>query len=208
MSRPPGRVALARMWRGGGHSLAKPWEDAMLTAADVMTTDVVTVVPETPVRDIARLLHTKRISGVPVVSPDNRVIGIVSEGDLIGVASENSIHLTRSHRRIRTRSSDDCNRPLVRPYAVRLLQAATAAGSRNPNTAASAQRPAAAHAAPSAAFALGRPRPVHLALSSLSPHSGCNEHRQARDRVRSKNRNCRKDSEFSIPGVASAGRAG
>src|SRR5712692_1905136 len=74
------------------------------------------------------------------------------------VASENSIHLTRSHRRIRTRSSDDCNRPLVRPYAVRLLQAATAAGSRNPNTAASAQRPAAAHAAPSTAFALDRPR--------------------------------------------------
>ena len=36
-----------------------------------------------------------------------------------------------------------------------------------PNTAASAQCPAAAHAAPSAAFALGRPRPVHLALSSL-----------------------------------------
>src|SRR5258706_9027487 len=49
------------------------------------------------------------------------------------------------------------------------------------NTAASAQRPAAAHAAPSAAFALGRPRPVHLALSSLPPYSGCNEHRQARD---------------------------
>jgi CBS domain-containing protein len=79
MNRPAGR-------RGGAISLAKPWEDAMLTAADVMTTDVVTVVPETPVRDIARLLHTKRISGVPVVSPDNRVIGIVSEGDLIGHA--------------------------------------------------------------------------------------------------------------------------
>src|SRR5437667_10658090 len=55
---------------------------------------------------------------------------------------------------------------------VRLVQAATAAGSRNPNTAASAQCPAAAHAAPSAAFALGRPRPVHLALSSLP---GCTE---------------------------------
>jgi hypothetical protein len=26
-----------------------------------------------------------------------------------------------------------------------------------------------------------RTRPVHLALSSLSPHSGCHEHRQARD---------------------------
>src|SRR5262249_57087310 len=86
------------------------------------------------------------------------------------VASENSIHVTRSHRRIRTRSSDDCNRPLVHPHAVRLLQAATAAGSRNPDTAASAQCPAAAHAAPSTAFALDRPRPVYLALSSLSRH--------------------------------------
>src|SRR2546430_5607392 len=103
------------------------------------------------------------------------------EAENAAVASETSIHLTRGHRRIRTRSSDDCNRPLVRPYAVRLVQAATAAGSRNRNTAASAQRPAAAHAAPSAAFALGRPRPIHLALSSLPPHSGCNEHRQARD---------------------------
>jgi hypothetical protein len=35
------------------------------------------------------------------------------------------------------------------------------------------RRPAAANAAPSTAFALGRPRPVHLALSSLPPHSGC-----------------------------------
>jgi len=98
-----------------------------------------------------------------------------------GVASENSIHLTRSQRRIRTRLPNDCNRPLVHRYAARLLQAATAAGSRNPDTAASAQCSAAAHAAPSTEFALDRPRPVYLALSSLSPHSGCNEHRQARD---------------------------
>src|SRR5262252_9847247 len=97
------------------------------------------------------------------------------------VASENSIHLTRSHRRIRTRSSDDCNRPLAGPYAVRFLQTATAAGSRNPDTAASAQCPAAARAAPSTAFALDRPRPVHLALSSLPAHSGCHEHRQTGD---------------------------
>src|SRR5260221_11790079 len=97
------------------------------------------------------------------------------------VASENSIHLTRSHRRIRTRSSDDCNRPLVRPYAVRLLQAATAAESRNPNTAASAQRPAAAHATPSAAFALGPPPPAHLDLTSRSPHSRCTGHLPAGD---------------------------
>jgi len=58
----------------------------MLTASDVMTTQVITVTPGASVREIAKLLHTRQISGVPVVDPDNRVIGIVSEGDLIGHA--------------------------------------------------------------------------------------------------------------------------
>ena len=55
----------------------------MLTAADVMTTDVITVTPETSVRDIAKLLYARRISGVPVIDPNKAVIGIVSEGDLM-----------------------------------------------------------------------------------------------------------------------------
>ena len=55
----------------------------MLTASDIMTTDVITVAPETPVTEIAKLLYTRRISGVPVVEPDGRIIGIVSEGDLM-----------------------------------------------------------------------------------------------------------------------------
>lgn len=59
----------------------------MLTAADVMTTDVVSIDPEKPVRNIAELLRTRRISGVPVVDADGVVIGIVSEGDLIGHAA-------------------------------------------------------------------------------------------------------------------------
>jgi CBS domain-containing protein len=58
----------------------------MLTAADVMTADVVSVDPDTPVRDIAQLLYTRRISGVPVIV-QGRVIGIVSEGDLMGHAA-------------------------------------------------------------------------------------------------------------------------
>jgi CBS domain-containing protein len=58
----------------------------MLTAADVMTSEVVSVEPDTPVRDIAELLYSRHISGVPVVEHD-RVIGIVSEGDLIGHAA-------------------------------------------------------------------------------------------------------------------------
>jgi CBS-domain-containing membrane protein len=61
-------------------------ENAMLTAADVMTTKVISVPPETPVQEIARLLYTHRISGLPVVQADGKLIGIVSEGDLIGHA--------------------------------------------------------------------------------------------------------------------------
>jgi CBS domain-containing protein len=55
----------------------------MLVAADVMTTDVITVSPETTVRDIAILLHAKRISGVPVADAARNILGIVTEGDLV-----------------------------------------------------------------------------------------------------------------------------
>ena len=58
----------------------------MLTARDVMTTDVITVSPDASVADIAKLLREKRISGVPVVNPDDTVVGIVSEGDLMSHA--------------------------------------------------------------------------------------------------------------------------
>lgn len=54
-----------------------------MQARDLMTTAVVTVSPETLVREIARLLLGHRISAVPVVDTDNRILGIVSEGDLM-----------------------------------------------------------------------------------------------------------------------------
>jgi CBS domain-containing protein len=50
---------------------------------DVMTRDVVTVLPETPVLALARRLVEQRISAVPVVDPSGRIVGIVSEGDLM-----------------------------------------------------------------------------------------------------------------------------
>ena len=52
-------------------------------AKNVMTTNVVTVQPDTEVTEIARLLLKRRISAVPVVDADQRVLGIVSEGDLM-----------------------------------------------------------------------------------------------------------------------------
>ncbi|GGD38094.1 histidine kinase [Aureimonas glaciei] len=54
----------------------------MLTARDVMTTEVVTVGPQDTVKNVALLMTTYGISAVPVVD-DGGLIGIVSEGDLL-----------------------------------------------------------------------------------------------------------------------------
>lgn len=59
----------------------------MTTVADVMTKSVLTVSLETPVREIATLLYTKNISGVPVINETGEVVGVVSEGDLMGHAA-------------------------------------------------------------------------------------------------------------------------
>ncbi|MCC5883419.1 MAG: CBS domain-containing protein [Halomonas sp.] len=54
-----------------------------MQAADVMTAKVITVSPETDVREIARLLLEHNISALPVVDAGGAVLGIVSEGDLM-----------------------------------------------------------------------------------------------------------------------------
>jgi CBS domain-containing protein len=55
-----------------------------LQAHDVMTAKVITVGPNEPTHQIARLLLDNGISAVPVIDGDGTPIGMVSEGDLIG----------------------------------------------------------------------------------------------------------------------------
>jgi CBS-domain-containing membrane protein len=50
---------------------------------DVMTRDVVTVDEHTPCKEITQLLADCRISAVPVLDSDGRVVGVVSEADLL-----------------------------------------------------------------------------------------------------------------------------
>ena len=54
-----------------------------MNARDVMTRDVVSVASDMPMRKIASLLVEKRISGVPVVVRDGRIVGIVRRADLV-----------------------------------------------------------------------------------------------------------------------------
>ncbi len=50
---------------------------------DVMTRSVITVGPETPLREVAALLDQHRISGVLVVDGDGKLLGVVSEADFL-----------------------------------------------------------------------------------------------------------------------------
>jgi CBS domain-containing protein len=58
-------------------------EVAIVKIRDIMTTTVVTVRPETPLKDVAELLLERRISGVPVVDELGVVLGVVSEADFV-----------------------------------------------------------------------------------------------------------------------------
>src|ERR1700733_5794254 len=54
-----------------------------ITAVDIMTSPPVVVGPTSSVSEIAALLSSRHISAVPVCSPDGRLAGIVSEGDIL-----------------------------------------------------------------------------------------------------------------------------
>jgi CBS domain-containing protein len=54
-----------------------------MQARDVMVSPVITVDANATVREVAQLLLDRRISAVPVVDADNKILGIVTEGDLI-----------------------------------------------------------------------------------------------------------------------------
>ncbi|MGO4512831.1 CBS domain-containing protein [Bradyrhizobium sp. 2TAF36] len=54
-----------------------------MQARDVMVSPAITVDANATVREVAQLLLARRISAVPVVDADNKILGIVTEGDLM-----------------------------------------------------------------------------------------------------------------------------
>ncbi len=55
-----------------------------MQASDMMTRNVVAVRPEAGLREVARVLLEHGISAVPVIDALGKLVGMVSEGDLIG----------------------------------------------------------------------------------------------------------------------------
>ena len=54
-----------------------------MQARDIMTTRVITVAPDTDIREAAKSLLDNRISAMPVIDKDGKLVGVVSEGDLM-----------------------------------------------------------------------------------------------------------------------------
>ena len=54
---------------------------------DIMTTDVVTVRPDTPHQTVAAMLRQHRVSGFPVTGEDGKVVGVMTETDLVALVA-------------------------------------------------------------------------------------------------------------------------
>jgi CBS domain-containing protein len=63
----------------------------MLTAKEIMTVAVITVKPEMTINQLAKLFSDHDISGVPVLDAEDRLIGMVTENDLI--RKEKKLHI-------------------------------------------------------------------------------------------------------------------
>ncbi|WP_168714725.1 CBS domain-containing protein [Streptomyces sp. A0592] len=67
-----------------------------LKVADLMTDEVVSVAPGTAFKDVAKLLAQYDISGVPVLDDEDRVVGVVSQTDLLAHTMSGSHSAGRS----------------------------------------------------------------------------------------------------------------
>ena len=60
----------------------------MIKAQDVMTKDVITVKPDTPISMVVKILAIRKITGVPVIDDERNILGLISEKDVMGLLLE------------------------------------------------------------------------------------------------------------------------
>jgi CBS domain-containing protein len=87
---------------------------------DVMTRDVVTARADMSLKEAAREMTARGISGMPVVDDDGHVIGVISEADLLAKERHAPEHNGGALRRLRHRDETDEERR----FAARLVGAA------------------------------------------------------------------------------------
>jgi CBS domain-containing protein len=55
----------------------------MIRVKDIMTSDVISVSPETEILQAARIMVEKRINGLPVLDSNGKLVGILCQSDLV-----------------------------------------------------------------------------------------------------------------------------
>ena len=82
---------------------------SVFTVSEVMTHDVITASPQTTFKEVVRLLDENHISGLPVVDGSGRLVGVISEADLLNKAEKREpdayVLESRRHRLDRSRAS-------------------------------------------------------------------------------------------------------
>jgi CBS domain-containing membrane protein len=78
------RGALARVLGYGRRAQRKVLDT--LSVKEVMTSDVITTSPDTPLTEAARVLAERKIGCLPVVE-DGRLVGILTEGDFVAMVA-------------------------------------------------------------------------------------------------------------------------
>jgi CBS domain-containing protein len=65
----------------------------MFCAKDIMTTELITIREDATIKDVIRVLVTNRISGLPVVSDDMDIIGLVTEKDVLRMLYDRDVKI-------------------------------------------------------------------------------------------------------------------
>ncbi len=100
-------IGAAEMQAAAHHSVP-------MTAQDIMSRDLVTTHPETPLSDVADLFRQHRFTSLPVVEQDEKFLGVIFQIHLIRQAREDALRLDRGYaaalRRLLDRSRENPSR--------------------------------------------------------------------------------------------------
>jgi CBS-domain-containing membrane protein len=66
--------------------------ESKMKAADVMTQHVISIKPDSSIMEAAQLMLLNRISGLPVLDDRGKLVGIITEGDLLRRAETGTEH--------------------------------------------------------------------------------------------------------------------